>query len=105
MKDFRGRRAALGIAAAVLAMPGAALAQRAKDNAVADAKDAFGTTVGVETTGIYSQDDARGFSPKQAGNVRLDGIYYDQVASITGRLRQSTMIRVGTAIFGARIYK
>ena len=83
--------------ALALAVPGAAQAQRAKDNAVADAKDAFGTTVGVETTGIYSQDDARGFSPKQAGNVRLDGIYYDQVASISGRLRQSTSIRVGFA--------
>ncbi len=80
-----------------LALPGVALAQRASENAVTNADDAFGTTVGTETTGIYSENDTRGFSPKKAGNVRIDGIYFDQVAQLSGRLRESTAIRVGFA--------
>jgi len=80
-----------------LALPGAALAQRAGENAVKDAEDAFGSTVGSESAGIYTQDDARGFSPKKAGNVRIDGLYFDQVASLSSRLQQSTAIRVGFA--------
>ena len=85
------------LAVAIVALPGQALAQRANENAVLNADDAFGTNVGLETTGIYSEDDTRGFSPKKAGNYRLDGIYFDLVATISGRLRQSSAIRVGYA--------
>lgn len=77
--------------------PAIAHAQRAAENALNSADDAFGTSVGVEQTGIYSENDARGFSPKKAGNVRLDGIYFDQVSSISGRLKDSTAIRIGFA--------
>lgn len=97
MHDIRGGTTALALVFAVFSLPSPALAQRAKEDAVAGAKDAFGTTVGLETSGIYTQDDTRGFSPKQAGNVRLDGIYYDQVASLSSRMRQSTAIRLGFA--------
>ena len=48
-----------------------AWAQRADDNAVAAADDAFGTTVGNESIGLYTTGNARGFSPVQASNVRL----------------------------------
>ena len=34
--------------------------------------DAFGTSIGSESIGLYSQQDARGFSPKDAGNFRID---------------------------------
>jgi iron complex outermembrane receptor protein len=88
---------ALATLAALFAVCGHAHAQRANENAVTDAEDAFGTSVGTESTGIYSENDARGFSPKKAGNVRIDGIYFDQVSSISGRLRESTAIRVGFA--------
>ncbi len=81
----------------MLAVSGQAHAQRASENAVTNADDAFGTSVGTESTGIYSENDARGFSPKKAGNVRIDGIYFDQVSNISGRLRESTAIRVGFA--------
>ncbi|MCB2072240.1 MAG: TonB-dependent receptor [Novosphingobium sp.] len=94
MKTGGGAGAAILLAAS-LCQPGAAFAQRATEDAIADADDAFGTTVGVESTGIYTQSDTRGFSPKKAGNARIDGIYFDQVASLSGRLRQSTAIRVG----------
>ena len=82
---------------AMLAVPHLAHAQRAGENAVTNAADAFGTSVGTETTGIYSENDARGFSPKKAGNIRIDGIYFDQVSTLSGRLRDRTSIRVGFA--------
>lgn len=84
-----------GAACAALGQP--ALAQRASENAVANADDAFGSNVGLETTGIYSDQDTRGFSPVKAGNARIDGIYYDPVGSISGRMRMGTAIRVGFA--------
>ncbi|MGE3692227.1 MAG: TonB-dependent receptor [Novosphingobium sp.] len=77
--------------------PLAAHAQRTAENAVTVADDAFGTQVGLESTGIYSEGDTRGFSPLKAGNYRLDGIYFDPVAVVTPRLKTSTAIRVGHA--------
>ena len=84
-------------ALAICLVPGAALAQRAGDNAVLAADDAFGTTVGLEVTGIYNEADTRGFSPLKAGNYRLDGIYFDPVASVSGRTKTGSAIRVGHA--------
>lgn len=80
-----------------MALPFPVLAQRVSDNAVASAEDAFGTNVGVESTGIYTDSDTRGFSPVKAGNVRIDGVYFDPVGTLSGRLRQSTTIRVGAS--------
>jgi iron complex outermembrane receptor protein len=79
----------------LLTTSSAALAQRASENAVTNADDAFGTSVGLETTGIYTETDTRGFSPLKAGNARIDGIYYDPIGSLPGRIRASTSIRVG----------
>lgn len=56
----------------------AADAQRAADNAATSASDAFGTVVGNQTIGLYNEGNARGFSPMQAENVRIEGLYYDQ---------------------------
>jgi iron complex outermembrane receptor protein len=53
-------------------------AQRANENAVTAASDAFGTVVGSQTVGLYSPTNARGFSPTQAGNLRIEGLYFDQ---------------------------
>jgi len=83
------------VALAVLAAP--AHAQRADENAVAAAEDAFGTRVGNENTGLYSQTSARGFNPQQAGNARLFGLYFDQQAFFGPRLVQTNTIRVGLA--------
>ena len=74
-----------------------ARAQRAGENAVTSSDDAFGTNIGLESSGIYSEFDTRGFSPTKAGNVRIDGIYFDPVAITAGRLRERTAIRVGFA--------
>jgi iron complex outermembrane receptor protein len=58
---------------------GAAYGQRSSEDAVAEALDAFGTTVGRQEIGLYSAESARGFSPTQAGNLRIDGLYYDEL--------------------------
>lgn len=73
----------------------AAQAQRANDNAVRQAQDAFGTTVGSESIGLYAPNDVRGFSPVQAGNVRLEGLYFDRQADPGERLTASSTIHVG----------
>src|SRR5260221_2387155 len=57
--------AAVGIGSAV----SAGAQSRSSDNAVTQAEDAFGFSVGRETLGIYSAGYARGFSPTSAGNV------------------------------------
>jgi hypothetical protein len=57
----------VGFAAILLATAAPGLAQRANENAVASAQDAFGTSVGNERVGLYFPQSARGFSPVQAG--------------------------------------
>jgi len=73
---------------------------RASENAVRAASDGFGVSVGRETIGIYSAAEVRGFSPTRAGNIRIEGLYFDQVWGLTSRIRRSTTIRVGLSAFG-----
>lgn len=84
---------AAGIALCGGAAP--ALAQRANENAVTQAGDAFGTSVGNERIGIYNPFNARGFSPVQAGNVRIEGLYFDLQAELDNRLVAGANVRVG----------
>ena len=70
-------------------------AQRASENVVNSAEDAFGVSVGNESIGLYSQNSARGFSPSQAGNIRLNGLYFDQQNQTQGRIYAETSMRVG----------
>ena len=84
--------------AIALAAGAPARAQRADENAVTAAEDAFGTTVGYQSVGLYNPNDARGFSPQQAGNLRIEGLYFDQQTWVSGdcMVRETTM-RVGIA--------
>jgi iron complex outermembrane receptor protein len=86
---------ALAVAVTLLfAFP--ASAQRAQDNAVTAASDAFGTVVGNQTIGLYSPTNARGFNPTQAENVRIQGLYFDQqTTTVDPLLFKSTDMRVG----------
>ncbi len=81
-----------------LVFAGNALAQRTDENAVTAAPDAFGTSIGFQSVGLYSPNDARGFSPQQAGNLRIEGLYFDQqtFATTDCMVRETTM-RVGIA--------
>ena len=75
-----------------------ARAQRANDNAVTAATDAFGTVVGTQTIGLYSATNARGFSPAQAENLRIEGLYFDQQAQQSNPyLFSGSDMRVGIA--------
>jgi iron complex outermembrane receptor protein len=84
--------------AASIALP--AHAQRAGDNAVTAADDAFGTAIGNESIGLYSTSQVRGFSPVTAGNVRIEGVYIDRQGSIAQRLVSGSTIRVGVSAQG-----
>src|SRR6516162_8695984 len=87
----------VAIAAALIAAP-QAYAQRAEDNAVTAAADAFGTTVGNQTIGLYSPNNARGFSPAQAENLRIEGLYFDQQTNYSNNyLFSGSDMRVGIA--------
>ncbi|PKP96226.1 MAG: TonB-dependent receptor [Alphaproteobacteria bacterium HGW-Alphaproteobacteria-13] len=77
-----------------------AFAQRTEDNAVTAADDAFGTSIGNESIGLYSSSRVRGFSPVSAGNVRIEGIYFDRQGWITNRLVAGSSIRVGLSAQG-----
>lgn len=79
----------------------AATGARAAENAVRSAADAFGTSIGRETIGLYNSGNVRGFSPTAAGNVRVDGLYFDQVWGLNSRLRRATVIRVGLSALGS----
>ncbi len=82
--------------AAILATPDA-FAQRTEDNPTAKSEDAFGRSVGQESIGIYNEGDVRGFSPIDAGNVRVEGLYFDRLSNPTQRLVEGSSIRVGIA--------
>ena len=96
-----GAKTAFLLAAAIVPLAASrAHAQRATENAVSAASDAFGVSVGNEHIGLYSGFDVRGFSPILAGNARIDGLYFDQVTRLNSRLRESSAIRVGIAAQG-----
>src|SRR3712207_4721008 len=85
---------------ALLARPEAAWAQRTGENAVASAQDAFGTSVGNERVGLYTPSQARGFSPLQAGNARINGMYFDYQGDLNQRLTSGSNVRVGLTAQG-----
>lgn len=74
--------------------------QRAQENVAQSAEDAFGTSIGNESIGIYSNTDVRGFSPVAAGNVRIDGLYFDQEGALNRRAQSESDVRVGMTAQG-----
>jgi iron complex outermembrane receptor protein len=65
------RKSAL-MALAAIGFAGEAAAQRADQNAARAAEDAFGVSYAKESAGLYDEEDVRGFSPIDAGNVRIE---------------------------------
>ncbi|WP_164156068.1 TonB-dependent receptor domain-containing protein [Sandarakinorhabdus rubra] len=104
-------KSSLSAAALLAALPAAAqeappapltsAGNRAGENAVRQAGDAFGTVIGREEIGIYDDSDVRGFSPRVAGNVRIAGLYFDPVFFPSDRISGSTVIRVGPTQLGS----
>lgn len=88
------------LACAAICLPGAAQAQRTAENLVTQSADAFGKAIGSEKIGLYSSDDIRGFNPVDAGNVRIEGLYFDHVERVPSRLSDTSSVRVGVAAQG-----
>ncbi|MGH6786993.1 MAG: TonB-dependent receptor domain-containing protein [Novosphingobium sp.] len=84
-----------GLIAALCAAP--AQAQRTEENVTTQSADAFGRSVGSDRSGLYSSEDVRGFSPVEAGNARIEGLYFDQIDRLSPRIQQGTTVRVGVA--------
>ncbi len=76
---------------------GTSLAQHTSDNPIVSAQDGFGMTVGTESVGLYSVGNVRGFNPQVAGNVRIEGLYFDQQQPLTTRVTSASVIRVGVS--------
>ncbi len=93
-KKFNGLAASF-LAAITQLLVATAGAQRAQENAVTSAADAFGTAVGNQTIGLYSPGNARGFSPTDASNIRIEGLYFDEQSPIDAFLFSGTDMRVG----------
>jgi iron complex outermembrane receptor protein len=90
-------RAVAILAFTALATSSLALAQRTDDNVTAESDDAFGRSVGNESIGIYNSSEVRGFSPIDAGNGRIEGLYFDRQTSPPNVLIEGSAIRVGVA--------
>ena len=100
---FRGSWSKLfRIVAALMALsaPTAVFAQHASDDPLATANDAFGLTLGLESIGLYGPGLVRGFNPQSAGNVRIDGLYFDQQGPLSNRVVEGSTIRIGVSEIG-----
>src|ERR1700676_178882 len=78
----------------------AVYAQHASDDPLATANDAFGLTLGLESIGLYGPGLVRGFNPQSAGNVRIDGLYFDQQGALSNRVVEGSTIRIGVSEIG-----
>ncbi len=97
----QGRKFPVIIAAiAGVYLPTTAWAQHASDNPVKSADDAFGLSLGLEKVGLYNPGSVRGFSPISAGNVRIDGMYFDLQGEPSNRVVEGSTIHVGVSEIG-----
>jgi iron complex outermembrane receptor protein len=84
-----------GVSMVCLLAAAPARAQRAGDNVLTSAGDAFGTSLGRENFGIYTANQVRGFSPTVAGNSRIMGLYFDQIGMTSRAIRLGSTVKVG----------
>lgn len=77
-----------------------ASAGRSEENVITQAVDAFGTSVGDETIGLYSGSNVRGFSAVAAQNVRIEALYYDQQGALIDQVEAGSSIQVGVSALG-----
>lgn len=77
-----------------------ALVNRSEENVITQASDAFGTSVGDETIGLYNGGNVRGFSAFAAQNVRIEGLYFDSQGAFSDAVRAGSTIQVGISALG-----
>src|ERR1700723_1841770 len=90
----------IAIALMALSPLTAVYAQHASDDPVASGNDGFGLTLGLESIGLYGPGLVRGFNPQSAGNVRIDGLYFDQQGALSNRVVEGSTIRIGVSEIG-----
>lgn len=91
--------ARLGVTSLLLLVGPPAKAQQLSPIALAE--DAFGSNAGGDQIGIYSQDAVRGFSPVDAGNIRIEGLYADIPQGLGSRTSYHSSVRVGNSASGS----
>jgi iron complex outermembrane recepter protein len=99
-QDSRSKLFRIAAALMALSLPTAVYAQHASDDPLATANDAFGLTLGLESIGLYGPGLVRGFNPQTAGNVRIDGLYFDQQGALSNRVVEGSTIRIGVSEIG-----
>lgn len=87
-------------ALALLAAGEAAASAQATVNAVTDADDAFGFTIGSESVGIYDTSSVRGFDLEAAGNYRVNGTYFVRSSGVSSFFLETTTVRIGPNTLG-----
>ncbi|MGH8178392.1 MAG: TonB-dependent receptor domain-containing protein [Steroidobacter sp.] len=68
---------------------------QATANAVVSAEDAFGSSEGDESVGIYDQSSVRGFNLEAAGNYRINGQYFVKNSGVSSFFLERTTVRIG----------
>jgi iron complex outermembrane recepter protein len=68
---------------------------QATANPVAVAEDAFGSTEGDESVGIYDETSVRGFSLEAAGNYRINGRYFVKNSGVSNFFLEKRIVRIG----------
>ncbi|HVF17124.1 MAG TPA: TonB-dependent receptor [Steroidobacteraceae bacterium] len=95
MKKFFYLRLMIVLVLALRADPPLAAAPGAQGNPTQEADDAFGRRIGVESFGLYSESQVRGFNLQEAGNYRMNGAYFVRAAGPADVILRSLQIKVG----------
>ncbi|TWI00276.1 iron complex outermembrane receptor protein [Luteimonas cucumeris] len=80
-----------------MAATASGVAAQAQDDVAGSADDAFGSRIGQESIGLYSESMVRGFDLQQAGNYRIEDVYFVRAAGPTDAIVASSQIRVGAS--------
>jgi len=67
----------------------------ADERAVERAADAFGIRIGVEQIGLYNETQVRGFNLQDAGNYRIDDVYFAKSGGIVDTVLSGVVTHVG----------
>lgn len=89
-----GDQHALGLGGLALFFAAAAPAS-AQDNAVSNATDAFGERSGIEQSGLYTENQVRGFDLNDSGAYRIDDAYFSRAQGLDDTILAGVSVRVG----------
>lgn len=96
----RPKLAASLLALGAVAATSPALAQRTAQNTTTQAQNGFGKSIGNEAIGIYANGEVRGFSAADAGNTRIEGLYFSASGDLSDQIIDNDETRVGLSAFG-----